>query len=113
MRRRAAWLLFAGYLPSLLFLGHWDLQIDIPGTAYYVGLPGDTGHSHADHSQHCHADMGSCSDLPLVTAAPVALLAATVETPREDSRGFPAPSAGWHPAGTIDSAPDTPPPRAA
>jgi hypothetical protein len=69
------WLLLAAYLPVLTFFGHWPLSIDIPGTSLYVGLP-DSGSSHGhDHKNHCHADAGSCSDVPLTSTATVAALA--------------------------------------
>ena len=116
-RRRMAWLLFAAYLPMLTFLGHWELNFDIPGTSYYVGLPdpgdGEGKHLHAHlHEQHCHTDAGSCSDLPLVSTASVALLARTFEQASNDGQALPVPSEERLLHGLNAISPELPPPRA-
>lgn len=88
VRTRQLALLLA-YLPSLLFIGHWPLAVDIPGTDLYIGLPlTPAARSHAgpttpegeghDHAQHCHADLGACSDVPFTGASPFALLSEAV-----------------------------------
>lgn len=77
-RRRASWLLVLALLPTLTFFGHWPAEISIPGTGYYLALPGaapapagDDGH---DHSSHCHADASSCSDVPATAGVTFAIL---------------------------------------
>jgi hypothetical protein len=68
-------------LPALTFLGHWPEQISIPGTNYYLAIPGtadveSTG-AH-DHSQHCHADAASCSDVPATAGVSFAIMNETL-----------------------------------
>ncbi|HML97851.1 MAG TPA: hypothetical protein PKD75_05175 [Tepidiformaceae bacterium] len=77
-RRRASWLLVLALLPTLTFFGHWPAELSIPGTGYYLALPGaapapagDDGH---DHSSHCHADASSCSDVPATAGVTFAIL---------------------------------------
>ncbi|MEZ4493856.1 MAG: hypothetical protein R3C29_11150 [Dehalococcoidia bacterium] len=59
-------LLLAALLPSLLFIGHWQLplSIPIPGTVYSLGAGPQAAHDHADHASHCHADAAGCSSAP-------------------------------------------------
>lgn len=76
-------LMLAAYLPALLFVDHWTLRLDIPGSDYYVGLPAerDLGHQHAgdeSHSSHCHESVASCSDTRVTTGTTIAVLAAVV-----------------------------------
>lgn len=115
-RRRAVWLIVAAYLPSLLFLGHWELKIDIPGTDYYVGTP-EWGHSHAEHEgeheEHCHTKLNSCARVPLTTTAFVLFMAAALEAEAHEARGVPAFTALWAPHEPKAISPDPPPPRAA
>jgi hypothetical protein len=94
--RRLGLLLLLSFLPSLTFLGHWPrVEIPIPGSDSYILVPG-TGveesthpaHSHDDggsiggqahtHEQHCHANLASCSDVPLTTISPVAHMAEAI-----------------------------------
>lgn len=77
-RRRASWILAFALLPTLTFFGHWPAELPIPGTSYYLALPGaapaspeDAGH---DHSSHCHADAASCSDVPATAGVTFAIL---------------------------------------
>lgn len=115
LRHVMAWLLFAAYLPSLSFVGHWEPHFDIPGTDYYVGLPHGAGHDHdhSDHAQHCHANLGSCSDLPLVSTATVGLLARSVEQGNMEGKGLLRPGDSWSPHAAIAPSPELPPPRTA
>ncbi|MBE7520623.1 MAG: hypothetical protein HS107_15415 [Thermoflexaceae bacterium] len=120
----ASKLLFLSLLPTLLFVGHWSLHIEIPGTHYYVGAPtlsaeaaaanhhgGSSGqHSSHDHEQHCHANAATCADAAAVPVAPVAHLADAVAALGLDSawRKIPIETLsliGW------TSAPQFPPPR--
>lgn len=71
-------MLLVALLPTLTFIGHWELRLDIPGTGYFVGAEAtpehadhDDGH---DHSQHCHDSVASCSDVPATAGATVAML---------------------------------------
>lgn len=83
--RFRAWALLIAFLPTLSFLGHWSLHVDIPGTNEYLvivpGAPTASGtHSHdgstetGDHGRHCHAAVASCSDIPLTGISAFALL---------------------------------------
>lgn len=119
-------LLFLSLLPTLLFVGHWSLHIEIPGTNYYVGPPERVvqtagthqhdGHSHGhsgsphDHEQHCHANAATCADAAAIPVAPVAHLAEAIAELGADSAWLHVPTetrslAGW------DATPRPPPPR--
>lgn len=84
-RRAASWVLILALLPTLTFFGHWPEQIPIPGTGYYLAIPGSfptvpdgaasDGH---DHSSHCHADAASCSDVPATAGVSFAILNETL-----------------------------------
>ena len=122
-RNHASKLLFLSLLPTLLFVGHWSLHIEIPGTGYYVGPPAqvqDAGTHHHDgpsgersghdHQQHCHTNAATCADAAAVPGAPVAHLADAVAAIGADSAwlqmAFETHSlTGW------DAAPQPPPPR--
>ncbi len=79
------WALLLALLPTLTFLGHWSLHVDVPGTNLYVLLiPGEPSEAHThdgaqqdsaqSHERHCHAGVASCSDIPFTGASPFALL---------------------------------------
>lgn len=82
--RRLALLLLVAFLPSVTFLGHINVHIEVPGTGLYVGLPAPATHEHgahaghhddrAEHERHCHADFASCSDVPFTGASAFLLL---------------------------------------
>jgi len=108
--------------PTLLFVGHWSLRMDIPGTSYYIGAPttedapsphhhgpskNDSGHQ---HEQHCHTNAATCADAAAVPVAPVAHLAEAVATLGAESPWRRVPLeitslTGW------TAAPQFPPPR--
>ena len=127
VRVRQRWLILAlvgAYLPSLAFLGHWTLRLDIPGTQYYVGLRAAAGaaqerHSHADangpgsgdHSGHCHEGSASCGDVPVLATATVGLLKQSMLAQAEDEVLRPVAAAGWAPHATRNVMPELPPPR--
>ncbi|MCL4239773.1 MAG: hypothetical protein KJ048_00320 [Dehalococcoidia bacterium] len=125
-RSFASKLLFLSLLPTLLFVGHWSLHIEIPGTDYFVGPPGravqaeGTHHHDApsgehsgsghDHEQHCHANAATCADAAAVPVAPVAHLAEAIAALGADSAWLRIPNetrslSGW------DAAPQFPPPK--
>ena len=73
-------LLLVAILPSLTFLGHFGISVDIPGTNSYVVLVPGGGHDDAHegtthtHESHCHASVATCTDVPFAGASPFALL---------------------------------------
>ncbi|MCC7364450.1 MAG: hypothetical protein IT303_08755 [Dehalococcoidia bacterium] len=113
--RRGSWLLLAAFLPSLLYAGHWTLQLDIPGTDYYIGFAQRSdGHQHAgDHDAHCHGDPEGCTDSPPTISVPVATLAAAFATATAEIRTFAPPGDAAALIGADARGPDTPPPRGA
>jgi hypothetical protein len=126
LRALAPWLLLVGYLPSLTFLGHVPLDFNIPGTTWYIGMPEIAGHSgHNDstagmngnaasehlHDQHCHTDMGSCSDAPYTGSASFALVAAVITLLGAATAAFALTARWWRPSFAISAPPLVPPPR--
>lgn len=116
--RRTSWLLALSLLPMLTFLGHWTVDLPIPGTDFHVALPLVAHHPHTDHEahgghdQHCHGDSASCSNTP---AGPVsvamlgeyaALLAGDGWLEWLDGRH-------WEPSSSQTIAPERTPPRPA
>lgn len=115
-------ILLIALLPTLTFLGHWSLQIDVPGTNLYVVLiPGEPEHSHAadsqepedeaSHSQHCHTNAGSCSDVPFTGVSPFALLSESVAHLGEGGALIALVLALWRPWRSLAIAPEEMPPR--
>lgn len=120
--RFRSWALVVAILPTLTFLGHWTLHVDIPGTNLFVMVvPGqpepvhthdagqqDDGHS---HEQHCHAGVAACSDIPFTGASPFALL--------NDSLAYLGACGAltvlavlfWRPGTSANVSPDLRPPR--
>ncbi len=117
-------LLLLSLMPTLLFVGHWSLHLEIPGTDSYVGTrpakaettgahhhDGPSGdRSNHDHEQHCHANASTCADAAAVPVAPVAHLAEAIAALGADSawreiRTEARSLTGW------TGAPQFPPPR--
>lgn len=115
--------LILSLLPTLLFVGHWSLRIEIPGTDSYIGAPmaqaAASGHHHGasgeesehEHEQHCHANAATCADAAAVPVAPVGHLAEVVatlgaESPWRQIASETSSLTGW------TSTPAFPPPRA-
>lgn len=75
-------ILLAALLPALIFVDHWEVRIDLPGTTYYLGTPASAQQHRHDgndsHTNHCHESVATCSDTPIATGAVVALLASIV-----------------------------------
>lgn len=106
------WLLFAAMLPSLTFLGHWPLRIDVPGTNLYVGLPETADPGGHDHTKHCHADAASCSDTPLTTTASIGMLADSLSFAGVSAPLIPLTLAHLPGADQAHVGPMNPPPKA-
>jgi hypothetical protein len=53
----------AALVPSLLFLGHWSIEVPLPG-GWHAALGATEaphGEDQAAHAEHCHGE-SSCSD---------------------------------------------------
>jgi hypothetical protein len=110
------------YLPALLYLGHLDIRVDIPGVGDAIPLPlvssGGSAHAHTgtddrSHEDHCHGDGGACGDSAQLTVAPVAALREQLLVASSDGTGRAVAIGGWRPAPSWTVAPPSPPPRAA
>jgi hypothetical protein len=107
--------LLIAFLPSLLFLGHWTIRFDIPGTDLYVGMP-ESAHVHTegdghDHAQHCHANVASCSDVPFTGASAFALMSESVAYLGFGGVLLALGLCWWTPSRTATVAPEPTPPR--
>lgn len=126
-RAFAPWLLLIGYLPSLTFLGHVPLDFNIPGTTWYIGMPEGNGHvGHNDslvgmngnaanahqHAEHCHANMGSCSDAPYTGSASFGLMGWVISLLGAAAVSLAMLERWWRPSFTLAGRPLVPPPRA-
>lgn len=116
------WSLLLAILPTLTFLGHWGLNIDIPGTDLYVTIiPGETGadghtQSHGpagqqSHEQHCHAGVATCSDIPFTGASPFALLTDSLAKLGAAGALVALALLFWRPGRTASVGPELQPPR--
>ena len=90
-RRPTTAVLLLALLPSLLFLGHWQLELAVPLLASHILLvPGEgaalesapepapeSGKS-AAHARHCHGGAATCSDVPYAGGSGFALLSEAV-----------------------------------
>lgn len=128
VRMMAPWLLLVGYLPSLTFLGHVPLDFNIPGTSLYIGMPessaallhtdvpaatgGDTGYDHV-HEEHCHTNMGSCSDAPLTASASFGLMGWVISLLGAGAAAIAISGRWWRPHFDLLARPLLPPPRPA
>lgn len=123
LERILAWALVVAFLPSVSYLGHWDLSVHIPGTQWSVGLPlhegapGD-GHSHAagdesDHERHCHSGAATCGDTPITGISAFADLARAAAFATAAGTLTLLAAAWWRPAYAANVAPDLQPPRIA
>ncbi len=86
--KRAAWFLAVAMLPMLTYMGHWEnpaglLPAAILGEfAPHSHESAAHPHSHGEqehHTQHCHGDVASCSDIPYAGSATVVFLAYAVD----------------------------------
>lgn len=106
--------LLAALAPMLLFIGHWEIVVPLPGADAYLvlGVNDDHHTDPGDHSQHCHGNAASCSDVPLTALSGLALLAQHLAAPAHDGQGQPVGvgAAGPHPDHV--ERPELPPPQA-
>lgn len=124
--RVRAWALLVAFLPTLTFLGHWTLHIDIPGTnEYLLVVPGEPEHtgnhtnSHTDghssqtetHEQHCHAGVATCSDIPLTGISAFALLNESIAYLGAAGALVALALVAWRPRALNSIDPDLQPPR--
>lgn len=127
LRVLAPWMLLIGYLPSLTFLGHIPLDVNIPGTSWYIGMPEIAGAAvHHDfatvrvadafiqvHEEHCHTNLGSCSDAPYTGSASFALMGWVIAFLGAAGAAFALTDRWWRPHFAIFARPLIPPPRSA
>lgn len=126
VRAIGPWLLLIGYLPSLTFLGHIPLDFNIPGTSFYVGMPELAGAlTHHDfvsttlvgdayihiHEEHCHTNMGSCSDVPYTGSASFAMMGWVISFLGVAAVAFALMDKWWRPKGEAPIRTPAPPPR--
>ncbi len=106
-------LLLAALLPSLLFIGHWQLpvSIPIPGTQYSLGGAGASLHTHGDHAGHCHSDSEHCSQAPVSPQAPAANLRELAVALQLATLATLAVTATWRPTPIAGVGPELRPPR--
>ncbi len=109
-----ACLLLAAWLPSLLFIGHWQIpvSIPIPGTQFSLGGAGVSLHAHGDHAGHCHSDSARCSQAPASPEAPAADLREQAVALGLDGLATMAVTATWRPTPILGIGPELRPPRA-
>lgn len=113
--------LLVGILPSLIFLGHWGLQFDVPGTNLYVVVVPASPHDEAAHAEtkgqqrqhqdHCHANAASCTDVPLIGASPFALMSDSVAYLGASAMLIALALAVWRPVAGMIVAPELQPPQ--
>jgi hypothetical protein len=115
--RQVSWTLLIALLPTLLFFGHWpDIQFSLPGTGLTLAVP-FISHDHSGapdedgHTQHCHANVGTCTDVPFTGASAFAYLSESVA-----ALGIAAAFIGlvalcWRPLADQSVAPELQPPR--
>jgi len=113
-------LLFA-FAPMLFYFGHWQISVPLPGLDAHLDLgageasaqeSGDQhGHSHEDHSEHCHGDASACGNLPVMGVSGFALLDQHLRAPAFDEHAWPAATALWRPHAPLLHLPEIPPPR--
>jgi len=130
LRWRSKFLLIA-ILPALTFFGHWPvITIHVPGAALDLTVPfvseesaheqaagtaagagaGSSSDAH-EHAQHCHADAGSCTDVPFTGASAFGLLDDTVAFLGAGALLTLIVATAWRPGRDAPIDPDLRPPR--
>lgn len=125
-------LLLVAILPALTFFGHWPvITFHVPGAALDLTVPfvsedaaheqpagttgGPTAGSSSDaheHTQHCHADAASCTDVPFTGASAFGLLNDTVAFLGAGALLMLMIATAWRPGQAASVGPDLRPPRA-
>lgn len=97
-------LMLAAILPTLTYLGHWELVVPLPGDQELTIIAAEGGHTHrhdddhaAEHARHCHGDAASCSDAPFTGVSAFALLSAAVALLGTAGTAHEVPGGWWHP----------------
>ena len=111
--------LLVAILPSLTFLGHWSLNLDIPGTDLYLTLIAASDHhdehaGHDDpqaHTNHCHANAASCTDVPFTGASPFAFLHDSIAYLGAGALLVVLTLRAWRPWSALTVGPELRPPR--
>ncbi len=114
-RRRMAWALLVALAPTLMYAGHWNVHVELPG-GYYLGIPGGRQETAGDdeaHHRHCHGDSASCSEAPLTGGASVGHLAEATPVLTGAAPVAVLAAAGWRPTSSLSPAPELLPPRGA
>ncbi|MFN8638039.1 MAG: hypothetical protein U0360_00930 [Dehalococcoidia bacterium] len=106
--RRSALLLLLAWLPSLVYVGHWD-SLATPSAAHAVAHAGGAAPD-GSHAQHCHGGFDRCSG----SEAPAPALTHGLEVGGAPVVSVARPAAGDDRALVGHSmTPILPPPRAA
>ena len=111
--------LLVAILPSLTFVGHWSLNLDVPGTDLYLTLIAASHHDdelarHDDqqaHTNHCHANAASCTDVPFTGASPFASLHDSIAYMGAAALLVVLAFGTWRPSSTLTVGPELRPPR--
>ena len=109
--------LLVAILPSLTFLGHWSISIDVAGIDLTLieAIPHeDEQAAHDDqpaHTNHCHANAASCTDVPFTGASPFALLGDSIAYLGAAAVLVVLLFGAWRPWATVTVGPEPRPPR--
>lgn len=117
-QRKVSILLALSLVPMLTFMGHWPAAVPIPGTDQYLSVP-FAGHASEeeegahDHSQHCHGDSASCSDVPALAGTSFALMEEVLAVFTAGGLLWAAALQWWMPLRPNSLLPELQPPRMA
>ena len=123
--QQVSWMLFVALLPTLLFFGHRpDVHVSLRGsgltlTAPFIGhsrggaevTDTESGGTVAHHDQHCHANVGSCSDVPFTGISAFALLSESVSCIGRAGALVGLECSSWQPTAEATVPPRLRPPR--
>lgn len=118
--QRVSILLLLSLLPMLTFMGHWPSAVDIPGTNQYLSIPlaghqaHDDGHGEEhSHTQHCHGNSASCSDVPVFAGVSFALMAEALALSVAAGLVWAVAIRWWQPRRSNSLVPELQPPKLA
>lgn len=117
-QRRISIFLALSLFPMLTFMGHWPAAVPIPGTDEYLSVPlaGHATHEEEDahdHSQHCHGDSASCTDVPALAGTGFALMQEVLAVFTAGSLLWAVALQWWQPRRPNSLLPELQPPRMA